>query len=551
MRGEAHDVVVGVLPSLCPRSSLSFSPSSRRRSTKVRVKLSSVLLLSQPRVSRRICYARPTPSSLWKLKNEEGLCKNSYGWAVSPGACKAKRSNHEAGDVEGKKKVFIISGDYMGDIQGGLLARELKRLWGISHNSSDYESGGESGTNKNEAKGKLQLLGVGGARMRQYGVSMPQDHISTDVVSSIGLLEAVPHLYRGTKAMRQAKQQIAQEAPDVIVMIDYPGFNMPLLKWLMKKDMLLQGQTKIIYYIPPNEWLFLKGRASLVCSLCNLVLSVYPDEHEHYRKAAEEGVGGMAGIHSDRVKYVGHPLLDYVDESKITKSQAREEVWRKRCLPKRLPTQQGGNGLDKESLVITLLPASRKQELRFVLPIMLQACGRLLEKLEEGSQGSPPSIRFIVSVARQEYLSKIEEQVLEAKLQDHVVLFSGNSHIAIQAADVCVSKSGSCSLEVGLLNVPQVVTYRIGKVTAFVLRKVLRFRLKYVSLVNLILGRESVPELIQENANAEDLAEEVFQLITGKEGSKEAQLESYRDLRHKLGSGGAVTRAAEHVLKML
>merc|ERR1712072_959027 len=182
----------------------------------------------------------------------------------------------------------------------------------------------------------------------------------------------------------------------------------------------------------------------------------------------------------DRVKYVGHPLVDYVDEMKLSKSQARTEVWEARCSASRPPNAKG-KGLGEGSLVITLLPASRKQELKLVLPVMLQACSRVLEKLKHRGL----SACFIVSVARQEYLSKIEEQVVEANLQDHVVLFSGSSHVAIQAADVCVSKSGSCSLEVGLLNVPQVVTYRVGKVTAFALRKVLRFKLKCVSLVNL------------------------------------------------------------------
>jgi lipid-A-disaccharide synthase len=477
---------------------------------------------------------------------------DSSGFSVSLGACKAKSSSGEeevGGNEEStKKKVFIISGDYMGDIQGGLLAKELNRLW----SEVPFRS------NTKQEEQQLQLMGVGGARMRQYGVSMPRNQVSTDLVSSIGLLEALPQVYRGTKAMRQAKQRLLQEEPDVVVMIDYPGFNMPLLKWIKKKKKMQSQKTKVIYYIPPNEWLFLKGRASLVCSMCSLVLSVYPDEHEHYQEAAaneNEGKcakddGTMAETTMDRVKYVGHPLVDYVDGMKLTKSQARTEVWKTRCSASRLPNVKG-KGLGEESLVITLLPASRKQELKLVLPVMLQACSRVLEKLKEDQEDRGLNVCFIVSVARQEYLSKIEEQVLEANLQDRVVLFSGNSHVAIRAADVCVSKSGSCSLEVGLLNVPQVVTYRVGKVTAFVLRKVLRFKLKYVSLVNLILGRESIPELIQEGANPEDLAGEVWKLIGGQEGAKEAQMESYIELRQKLGSGGAVTRAAEQVLEML
>ena len=442
----------------------------------------------------------------------------------------------------------------MGDIHGGLLAMELK-----------------------EIAGELQLQGVGGKFMRECGVAMMQGQVSTDLVSSIGLVEALPHLLRGMKAMKQARRYIKQEMPSVIVMIDYPGFNLPLLKWIRRKR--LQGRfsgSKVVYYIPPNEWLFLEGSASSVCSLSNLVLSVYPDEFEHYRKSAAKGM--KDGVVADengqtKVQYVGHPLVDYVDRSKMSKSQAREIIRREQSTSSSSPQSRKSPAviINEDSLVIALLPASRKQELSLVLPIMLEACSILADTLQQQQQQQrercESDVVFVVSVAREEFAEAIHEESLRLKLDNRVVLFGGSSHVAIQAADVCISKSGSCSLEVGLLNVPQVVVYKVGKATAFVLRRILRFKLKYVSLVNLILGRMSVPELIQKEAVPEKISKEVANLLSvqqqpasttaGLAGKKKLsrkgleQLESYQELRAMLGSGGAVRRAAERVLAIL
>mmetsp|Transcript_14351 Transcript_14351/g.27689 ORF Transcript_14351/g.27689 Transcript_14351/m.27689 type:complete len:342 (+) Transcript_14351:77-1102(+) len=295
--------------------------------------------------------------------------------------CNARRRGGEAGlkiiesrhlsnsNEKTSRGICIFTGDHMGDIHGGLLALELK-----------------------EIAGELQLQGVGGKFMRECGVAMMQGQVSTDVVSSIGLVEALPHLLRGMKAMKQARRYIKQEMPSVIVMIDYPGFNLPLLKWIRRKR--LQGRfsgSKVVYYIPPNEWLFLEGSASSVCSLSNLVLSVYPDEFEHYRKSAAKGM--KDGVVADengqtKVQYVGHPLVDYVDRSKMSKSQAREIIRREQSTSSSSPQSRKSPAviINEDSLVIALLPASRKQELSLVLPIMLEACSILADTLQQQQQ---------------------------------------------------------------------------------------------------------------------------------------------------------------------
>lgn len=298
------------------------------------------------------------------------------------------------------------------------------------------------------------------------------------------------------------------------MLLDYPAFNMGLGKWLKQNS-----SCKVVYYIPPNEWLFLDGSSSRVCTRSDVVLTVYPHEYDHFREKC-----------STKVHYVGHPLLDYVHDASISKAEARKRL-----------------GLEHNSLVITLLPASRRQEMNLILPIMLVVASKVQAKCRY------IKLHFVLSLALDSYEEKIEEAARIAGLENFTI-WKDNSLMAIAASDVCLSKSGSTSLEVGLIGVPQVVIYRVGRFTSWVARRLLNFKLKYVSLVNLILESGAVSEYIQEKIDMASISEEVCNLLPNDKGElSEAavkQLNHYTHLKEILKDSGAVARASEIILNL-
>lgn len=230
------------------------------------------------------------------------------------------------------------------------------------------------------------------------------------------------------------------------------------------------------------------------------------------------------------VENVGHPLLDRLKE-RPTKQQARKMM-----------------GLSEDEILVALLPASRLQELRLVWPVIAGAA-QILRKKIKLSDRTGQTVRFVVPVAENGLLGGIRARIEDSGLSDVTLLWQGDSHTAIAASDLAVTKSGSVTVELGLLNVPQIVVYRIGAVSAFLARRVFGFSLPYVSLVNLILEEQVVPEFIQEEATMEAVAEAAYDILFGGSHKEERMREGYMRLQKALGEPGASRRAAKHVLK--
>jgi lipid-A-disaccharide synthase len=338
----------------------------------------------------------------------------------------------------------------------------------------------------------LRLIGVGGPRMAEAGVERVADVIAH---SAVGLTENLPHVMPVMKAFKRAKATVAELRPEAVVLIDYQGANMDLAAFCRKQGL------KTAYYITPQEWLwgFKRGPAKVAKAVDHLIC-VFEREAEVYRAA-----GG-------RVTYVGHPLVDILSSS---------------AMP---PLPVAG-----DRPVLALLPGSRPQEVRSLLPAFLGAARRVLEAL--------PEAQVLLPLAGEHVRSEIEARVVESGLP--VTLVEGNAQSVLRAADVAVAASGTVTLEAAILGVPCVAAYQVSKLTAFLAKRLLKVR--HVTLPNIVAGKEVIPECLQERANAEELGRAVLRLL-GDTAARAAMKRDMAEVRDRLGGPGAIERAAKAIL---
>lgn len=389
-------------------------------------------------------------------------------------------------------RVFVSTGDTMADIHAASLVRSLRKL-------------------ARKRGVELHIDALAGKRAEEAGAKLLGDTAS---MSSIGLWEALPLVWPSLQLQRVVRDHVKQERPDVAVLIDYPGVNIPFQKFL-KEEM----KVACIYYIPPNEWMWSDSRTRSVCHYSDRILSVFPAESRHFAD------------HGGNVGFVGHPLVDQVKDSP-SKTEARMLM-----------------EIQTDGPVLVLLPASRKQEVKYVWPILARAAAIVMQGM--GVEQVPTFVIPIVNVEFEERMKLIAKEV-GLDLQ-HVVFWRGDSRVALSAADLALTKSGSVNVELALLGVPQVVAYRLDQVTANI-AKLLRVEFEHVSLVNVIMGERIVPEYIQENADAQCIADAALKLLPGSRvfepGALQKQLEGYCRLETELGGPGASDRAAEEVLAL-
>jgi lipid-A-disaccharide synthase len=338
----------------------------------------------------------------------------------------------------------------------------------------------------------VRLVGVGGPHMASAGVEILADVIAH---SAVGLTENLPHVMPVMKAFKQAKATLADLRPDAVVLIDYQGANMDLAKFARKLGL------KTVYYITPQEWLwgFKRGPAQVAAGVDHL-LCVFAREAEVYRAA-----GG-------RVTYVGHPLIDILANDP-------------------LPAYP----VEGDRPVIALLPGSRPQEVRALLPVFLGAADKILQAL--------PETRVLLPVASGHLRDEVLARVAESGLPITVV--EGQAQSVLRAADVAVAASGTVTLEAAILGVPCVAAYQVSKLTAFLARRLLKVR--HVTLPNIVAGKDVIPELLQENANPEALSRTVLRLL-GDAHARAAMKRDMAEVRDMLGAPGAIARAAAAIL---
>jgi len=342
----------------------------------------------------------------------------------------------------------------------------------------------------------LAPFGLGGDEMRAAGLEAVA-HSSE--ISVVGITEVLKILPRAREVFADLLREVDRRRPALAVLVDFPDFNLRLAKELKARGL------EVLYYISPQVWAWRRGRVKTIARLVDRMLVLFPFEVDFYR---EHGVD---------VVHVGHPLVDEVP-----------------VLPRAWDLDGASFGGPYR---VALLPGSRKSEVESLLPTLLEAARRLAGEL-------PIEVRIIRAPTIPPEL--VDEAVELAGLPVEIV--AEDRFAAIADSHLALCASGTATLEVGLLGTPMIMVYRLASWT-YLLAKLL-VHLPNVSLVNLVLGRRVVPELIQGDANPRRIAAEAARLLTDA-GERGRMREALAEVRGRLGEGGASRRAAAEVAAML
>jgi len=361
-------------------------------------------------------------------------------------------------------KYYIIAGEASGDLHGSNLIKALQR--------QDTD---------------VQVRAWGGDKMEAAGAEIVK-HIRD--LAFMGFIEVALHLGTIMKNIRFCKEDILAYKPDILVLIDYPGFNLRLAQWAKKRGI------KVCYYISPQIWAWKEGRVESIRRNVDKMLVILPFEKEFYRK------------HQVDVIYTGHPLTEVI-EAELSKPAT--EI--------------------SEKPVIALLPGSRKQEIRKKLPEMLTVIKHF------------PGYAFVVAQAP----AQEESLYLELIGSQPVTLVKDQTYNLLKQAKAALVTSGTATLETALFGVPEVVCYKGNPLSYFLAKRLIK--VKYISLVNLILDKPAVAELIQGDLNEQRLKEALTALLKDKEQQERIQ-NDYTRLWELLGSGKASETAAREVISL-
>jgi lipid-A-disaccharide synthase len=382
-------------------------------------------------------------------------------------------------------RIFISTGEVSGDLQGALLITALQ--------------------NQAQALGlNLDIVALGGEKMAAAGATILGD---TSGIGSMGIIEALPYFIPTIQVQKRAIAYLQKNPPDIIVLIDYMTPNIGIGSYMNEHF----PDVPVVYYIAPQEWVWSMSleRTKKIVSFTDKLLAIFPEEARYYQ---EKGA---------KVNWVGHPLVD-----KMANAPSRE-------------TAREMLGIKEGEIAIALLPASRSQELKYLLPVIFQAAQNIQSKL--------PTARFFIPLSLEKFRDKIEKSIQNYGLK--ATILSGKQQEIFAAVDLAITKSGTANLELALANVPQVVVYSLSPFTAWVARNILKGSIPFASPVNLVLMREIVPEFLQEKATAENITQAAMEFLLNSE-KREKTLLDYQEMRQCLGDLGVCDRAAKEILEM-
>jgi lipid-A-disaccharide synthase len=384
-----------------------------------------------------------------------------------------------------KTRVFISTGEVSGDLQGALLVAALHR------------QAAQIGLD-------LEILGLGGDRMTEAGAMLLGN---TSAIGSIGILESLPFVLPTIQIQQRVKQYLRREPPDLVVMIDYLGPNLGMGNYMRRH----LPDVPTVYYITPQDWVWsvTQRNTKRIIQISDRILAIFPGEARYYQER------GAAAV------WVGHPLVDRV-QTFPNREQARTAL-----------------GIPSDQIAIALLPASRYQELRYLLPVICETAQRLQVKL--------PQAHFWIPLSLAALRPQLEAAIQQYGLRATVV--ADQPQVAIAAADLAIAKSGTVNLELALINIPQLVLYRVNPVTAWIARKLLNFSIPFMSPPNLMLMEAIVPEFLQEQATPENLTACALELL--QPARRQQMLADYERMRQASGEVGVCDRAAQEILNLL
>jgi lipid-A-disaccharide synthase len=368
----------------------------------------------------------------------------------------------------------LSCGEPSGDLYAGALTRELHGL----------------------APGTV-VAGLGGPQFAAAGGRLLADYRGLAVT---GLTEAIAKIPRSLATLRRLVAHARAERPDALVVIDFPDFNFPLARRIRKLGI------PVIYYISPQIWAWRSGRMKTIREVASCVLVIFPFEEEIYRDA---GVP---------VEFVGHPLVDLTAPSESPDALVR-----------RL-------GLQTSAPIVAVLPGSRPNEVRRILPDLVAAAHRIRSRV--------PGAQFIVARA-----PNLDDGLFAAaKGLPLCAIVEGQTDAVLEAADVALTASGTATVQTALHDTPMVVVYRLSGLTYRLGRRLVK--LDTFGMVNLIAGERIVPELIQDAFTPDAVSDEAVSLLTDRERASRVRAGLAR-VRERLGGSGASRRAAEAILRVV
>jgi lipid-A-disaccharide synthase len=345
-----------------------------------------------------------------------------------------------------------------------------------------------------------EIFGCGGEAMRRAGVDTVVD---AHQLTMIGITEVIGGLPRAYRAFHALLGEVARRRPQLAVLIDFPDFNLRLAKQLKKR------QVRVVYFVSPQVWAWRKSRLKQLKARIDKMLCIFDFEEAIYREA---------GI---PVEYVGHPLVDLV-RPHVTREQFFAAL-----------------GLEPATVTVTLLPGSREKEVSSILPTMLEAANRL---------SLTHKVQFVVAAAPTLDARWLEKAVLEGHTGKATVRVATHAtYDALQHCEVAIVASGTATIEAALRERAMVVVYRVSALT-WRLGKLL-VDVPFYSMVNILAGKQVVPELIQSDFTAAHVASRVEYLLDHPE-AREEMAKDFRCLKSHLGPGGAIERAADAVAGM-
>jgi len=374
------------------------------------------------------------------------------------------------------KKILLVAGEVSGDLHGSHLVEALQRI-----------------------EPEIQFFGVGGEGLERRGMKLLYPAHSLSVV---GITEVFVKLRTVLKALRGLKGSLEREKPDLIILIDFPEFNLRLAKIAHRRGI------PVLYYISPQIWAWRPQRIKLIARVVKKMIVLFPFEVPLYETAGVD------------VEWVGHPLLDIVKPT-LPKEKAFREF-----------------GLDPKRRTVGLLPGSRIHEIERLLPPLLASVHLLQKEI--------PDLQFVIPLA-----PGISKTILSSQMKNvsfPVKVVEGFTYDVMNLSELLITASGTATLEGAILGKPMIIIYKVSLPSYWVGRALIR--VDHIGLVNLVAEKEIAPELIQKDVNPQRIADEAFRILRDPTLSRK-MAEAMDEVRQKLGEPGAAQRAAQIVVSLL
>jgi len=375
-----------------------------------------------------------------------------------------------------KKKVLIIAGEASGDLHGAGLIRELNKL-----------------------NPEIEFFGVGGEGMKKEGVNLL---LTIEKLAFMGFFEVMKNIQLIRELKKMLSNFIDQDKPDLVILVDYPGFNLRFAREVKKR------KIPILYYISPQVWAWGRRRVKTIRELVDKMLVFFPFEEKLYNDA---------GV---KVNFIGHPLLDLV------KPNFSKEAFRKRLQ------------LREKEFLIGLIPGSRWQEIENILPQMVRSCLILRERLKN----------LQIAVALAPTIDKQKVSSFLKKLNCEVVLLEESTYDLMSHSDLLLATSGTATLESAISGTPLIILYKTSFLTYLLARSLVK--IPYIGMVNIVAEEKIVPEYIQFQVKPKKISLEMEKILKHREEYERIKMKLY-EVKKRLGEKGAYRRGAEIVNRML